>query len=411
MEIIIVSDFGYINGGNAKIAIESALQLSKKHKIHFFYGCGPIDPRFAQHNIHTICTNSGEYLKKKNKLKSALKGLNDKKNYKKLKELLNNCDQKGLIVHVHSWYKALSPSIFKALKNIPTVITNHDYFFKCPNGGFYDYQAQAICKKKALSLSCIRSNCDKRNYLFKIYRIIRQFKFNKNISKMKKLFNIYISPLSKMILTGTSNYNSKEFFVQNFIDSFNTNTRILAEKNDCIFYIGRLSDEKGIDDFCSFLSHFEYNSFKKIVIGDGERLNELKKKYENIDFVGWKTKEEIQTYLKEARLLVFPSKWYEGSPLVTKEVMSYGIPCMITTCSSAADDVVDGISGILYESGNEEDFRKKMLTVCDDQMIRKLSINAFYKFKNELYISKDYYVQTLEEVYNKIIFNTQKENS
>ena len=53
-------------------------------------------------------------------------------------------------------------------------------------------------------------------------------------------------------------------------------------------------------------------------------LDELKKAYPNLTFTGWLDKSEIDKYLMNTRALVFPSQWYEGSPLTVPEVQATG---------------------------------------------------------------------------------------
>ena len=63
---------------------------------------------------------------------------------------------------VAGWTKALSSSVFDvAFKmNFKVVLTLHDYFTACPNGGYFDYKENKICKRKPLSWKCIKCNCD-----------------------------------------------------------------------------------------------------------------------------------------------------------------------------------------------------------------------------------------------------------
>ena len=61
------------------------------------------------------------------------------------------------MVHFHGWTKALSTSTFRTVKSLglPSIVTLHDYFAACPNGGFYDYQQNAICTRRAMGASGI----------------------------------------------------------------------------------------------------------------------------------------------------------------------------------------------------------------------------------------------------------------
>ena len=49
----------------------------------------------------------------------------------------------------------MSPKIFKILHDLQVkfVVTAHDYFLACPNGGFYNYSEGRHCNLKPLSLS------------------------------------------------------------------------------------------------------------------------------------------------------------------------------------------------------------------------------------------------------------------
>jgi hypothetical protein len=46
LRVIILNDFGAVNGGAAQVAITEALGLADQgHEIVFFYGTGPVDAR------------------------------------------------------------------------------------------------------------------------------------------------------------------------------------------------------------------------------------------------------------------------------------------------------------------------------------------------------------------------------
>ena len=53
------------------------------------------------------------------------------------------------------------------------------------------------------------------------------------------------------------------------------------------------------------------------------RKEKLEKQYPNIEFVGWKNKDEVKQYMKGARALIFPSRWYETAGLTVLEAMQY----------------------------------------------------------------------------------------
>ena len=322
--VVIVNDFNFIQGGASKVAIETARILKEEGiKVYFFSAVYKnvdlID------GVEYISTNQNEALKEKNKLKGAINGIYNFKARNKMKTLLKALDRDTTIIHIHGWTKALSSSIFDiAFKmNFKVVLTLHDYFTACPNGGYFNYKQNKICKLKQLSAMCIKCNCDSRNYGFKIYRIIRQIVQNKVVKLNDRLKNVIsISEMSEKILKSTLGENTKIKRIYNPIEFEKKQNIVTAEENEYYLYVGRISQEKGVDIFCEALTDLKK---KGIVVGEGPLKNILKEKYPNINFVGWKDKENIGDYMKKAKALIFPSRWYEGAPLTPLEGFSFRV--------------------------------------------------------------------------------------
>ena len=142
--VVVINDFDYIQGGASKVAIQTANLLKENNpdlNVYFFSGAHDSKSNLRS-DVISICTNQGESLKSKNKLKGAIDNLYNFKAKKLLKELLLTLDRDETIIHVHGWTKCLSSSVFDvAFKmNFRLVLTLHDYFTACPNGGYFNYQ-------------------------------------------------------------------------------------------------------------------------------------------------------------------------------------------------------------------------------------------------------------------------------
>ena len=161
------------------------------------------------------------------------------------------------------------------------------------------------------------------------------------------------------------------YLVQNPINIGNRMS-IHAELNKDYVYIGRLSGEKGANLFCEAVTKADVHG---IIIGNGNLEDSLKIKYPNIDFLGWQNKSQINEQLKKARALIFPTLWYEGSPLTVPEVQAHGIPCIVTNCSSATDDIIDGFNGEIVEP-ELNSIVKAIRRFNDDEYVKKLSKNT-----------------------------------
>ena len=139
--IVIINDFNYIQGGASKVAIDTARMLNEYGlNVYFFSAVNKNEENID--GITYISTNQNEALKEKNKLKGAINGIYNLKAKKQLKKLLKTLDRETTIIHIHGWTKALSSSIFYVLDKMKfkTVITVHDYFLSCPNGGYFNYK-------------------------------------------------------------------------------------------------------------------------------------------------------------------------------------------------------------------------------------------------------------------------------
>ena len=113
-----------------------------------------------------------------------------------------------------------------------------------------------------------------------------------------------------------------------------------------LLYVGRVSKEKNIEDFCKInvLS-------KKIVVGDGPILCKLSEKYPNVYFIGYKFKSELAEYYKLADVFVFPSK-SDTYGIVVLEAMACGTPVAAYPVDGAIDQIKNGVNGYMHEDLN-----------------------------------------------------------
>lgn len=391
--VVVINDFDYIQGGASKVAIETANLLKREYpklNIYFFSGCTSND-NLLDNKIVNISTEQGENLKDKNKIRGMINGIYNFDAKNKLNKLLKTLNKDETIIHVHGWTKSLSCSIFDVIfkKKYKLVVTLHDYFTACPNGGYFNYKKNDVCQLKALSTKCIMCNCDSRNYMFKIYRIIRQFVQNKVVKLNDKLKNvIFISEFSKKILKNTLNKNINEYKLYNPID-YTIENKEIVNKKDYFVYVGRVSKEKGVENFCEVIT--ETNT-KGIVVGSGPELNKLKKIYNKIEFVGWKSTNDVKKYIKFAKALIFPSKWYETMGLTVVEALSLGTPVLVKNNTAAVEFVSNGKNGYVFN--NKDELKTYM---------NKMSNFKFYNDSHNLRkFNENIYVRELYKIYDNI---------
>ena len=393
--IVIVYDQAYISGGAAKIAIRSAVAMSKlNYRVIFFAGIGVPCDELKNSSIEVICLGE-EHIALTKKPSALLKGIWNRNACKKLKELLDTLDPSSTVVHIHGWTKSLSSSVFLAAyrKGFKTLVTGHEYFAICQNGGLYDYHKDCICLRRPRSLSCYLCNCDKRNYMNKIYRNFRQLRQTHILKKTRPDF-IFITEFSKEKLKPYLFHANHQYLLSNFVD-IEKRQRVQAEKNDLYLFIGRISDEKGIDLFCNAVTKAGVSG---VVIGDGSKREAYQKDYPHIQFAGWKNTEEMQEYIQRARAMIVSSKWYETMGLTVVEMQQYGVPCIVPKECAASEYVQDGQTGMLYQIGSEQALECCIKALKSDSETERLSKNFYAALDIEKYSINDY-VRRLIKIY------------
>lgn len=395
--IVLVYDQAFISGGAAKVAIKSAVALKKKgYNVIFFAVLDPIADELKDNDIPVICVG-GEHIANTKSPKTMLRGIWNGLAKSKLEELLSTLDIDKTVVHIHGWTKALSSSVFSACRKykVKTFITLHEYFTICPNGGVFDYQKDKICTLKPGSMQCKFCNCDKRNYIQKMYRNVRQFVQTRELKKLQPNV-IYITDFSKKIIKDNLKFKCKEFYVENNVE-ITDREKVNVANNESYLFVGRMSKEKGADLFCQAVTK---SNVKGVVIGSGAMEEDLKKKYPNITFTGWLNSEEMKEYINSARCLIISSKWYETMGLTILEMQAKGVPCIVPDNCAGVDYIKDKETGVVYKIGDAESLSKAIDYTKDNDVIAKLGDN----FYNEDFVSRfsiETHTENLIKAYNQ----------
>lgn len=410
--IVMVYDRATISGGAAKVAIQSAIELAKNrdNQVIYFAANSNIDECLRSNSsVKTICINTSCITETDNKVKAAIYGIWNQKGRAEFSKLLADLDPNNTIIHIHGWTKALSVSMIACAQEMsfPILITLHDYFTVCPNGGFYNYRKKTLCCAKPLSWKCISCNCDKNSYFQKIWRCIRQAVQNRYIMKSPSIHFAYIS---NRTLNLTKPYlKSKNFhYLRNPVDLSEDMSQNHPASN-IFLYAGRVSEEKGVEDFCKAITELQKRfDIRGQVVGTGPLSADLKQKYPRIEFVGWVNNEQLSCYYQMARMLVFPSIWNEGSPLIIPEALSAGLPCIVTDCTAVTETITDGVNGLIYAAGNVEDLIHKIRYSLDDSVIDLLQRNIRHSFRSADY-SYATYVEHVNRLYEDILMENSKD--
>ena len=305
------------------------------------------------------------------------------------------------IVHIHNFFPLITPSVFDACieNNIPVVHTLHNYRLICPsallmhNNKIYE---------KSIVKNAFATVADKvyRDSYFGTYAVARMIEYHKRNKTWETKVNQFIAltdfAKSKFIETGFLDH--KISVKPNFVEDNGFDNK----KEDYFLFIGRLSEEKGID---LLLNAFMHNGKPLQIIGKGPKeknVIDIASKYTNISYLGFQDKTFIMQKLKKARALIFTSICYEGMPMTILESFSAGTPVIGPNIGGPNEIINHGENGLIYQVNDLDDLNKKIsLLTTEKSLQNKLSIGARSSY--ELNYSADRNYKMLMDIYKKVI--------
>ena len=398
--VIILCDHGWINGGQAKIAIESALSLHRRGlEICFIAGSGPLDERLERSGIECHVVGEHDILSDPNRARAVVAGIWNRDAARVVSQCIAARDPRSTVIHVHGWAKALSPSIGPVITRAEAahVVTLHEYFLACPNGGFYDYQASAICTRRALGADCLTTNCDARSATHKAWRVARQLVL-KSAGRMPRDLReiIYLAPQQQAIMKPYFSRQAQWHHLPNPVGPV-PDQRVAAENNDLFLFVGRLSPEKGAETAAAAA---KLANVKIAFCGNGECNDAIRRANPDAIMAGWVEPEALATWMGRARCLVFPSLWYEGYPLVVADALRAGLPVLVSASSNAASSVRHGVDGLHLPAGDVFEWAAAMRGLVSDETAQTYSEAAFQAGRQLL--DEDQYTSQLIGIYESV---------
>lgn len=174
--------------------------------------------------------------------------------------------------------------------------------------------------------------------------------------------------------------------------NFNTFTITipLYDRPKLIGYIGRLSEEKGIENFVQALPEIlrDHKNLRVIIGGDGPLMDSIvislneNKIRERVEIVGWISHEVLPQYLNQLRLLVLPS-YTEGLPNIILEAMSCGTPVLATPVGAIPDIVKDGDTGFIISDNSPVNIARNVNRVLNSPDLLNITETARRVVKEE----------------------------
>ncbi len=246
--VVVINDDSVPSGGAAGIMLASIRQLrAREVPVTLLTGDDGANPELADLGVDVVSLG-GRHILEGGRVEAAMRGLYARKTAQLLQAWIDAHDTPGTVYHLHNWHKVLSPAAFVPLRQVAArlVLSAHDYFLACPNGGYYHYPKGKACDLEPLGLRCVASACDKRNYAHKLWRVARGtlremlFSFRNTPATVLAVHDGMIPLLER----GGIGRHCIEV-LRNPVTPWRS-SRVAAEQNQTFLFVGRLEEDKGV---------------------------------------------------------------------------------------------------------------------------------------------------------------------
>lgn len=398
MKVLMINKFLHPNGGSETYIFKLGEALEQhSHEVQFF----GMDHkgRCVGNRVNTYTSDMDFHGGSKlSKLTYPIKTIYSSEARKKLRLVLD--DFQPEVCHLNNFNYQLTPSIILEIvkwrketgHKCKIVFTAHDYQLVCPNHQLKNPITHENCEKclGGHFMNCVKGKCIHGSTAKSIIGTMEAefWKMNGAYKYIDKI--ICCSEFLKTKMDTNPLFGEKTIALHNFVERVEPKT---VEKKDYVLYFGRFSEEKGINtlvETCNLLPDIQF-----VFAGSGP-LEESIKGVSNIQNVGFQKGEALEKLIREARLSIYPSEWYENCPFSVMESQMYGTPVLGADIGGIPELIQVGKTGELFKSGNAEELKSKIQKLWDD---KKLCDEYSENCKGISFDTVDEYYEKIMKVY------------
>ena len=365
MKILMINKFLYPKGGAETYVLKLGGYLEQQgHEVQYF---GMDDEKRTVGNRMNAYTRNMDFHGGWNldKVTYAIRTIYSFEARIKIRLVLE--DFQPDVCHLNNFNYQLTPAILLEIENwrkehqreCKIIYTAHDYNLICPNHLCRNPITNENCEKcfGGHFGNCVKGKCIHGSLAKSVTGAAEAYFWNwrgayRYIDKM-----ICCSRFLKNKMDTNPVFQKKTIVLHNFIDERLKKT---VQKEDYVLYFGRYSQEKGLHtliEACKELSEIPF-----VFAGSGP-LELEPGDAENIKNVGFQTGEALENLIRKAAFSVCPSECYENCPFSILESLLFGTPVLGADIGGIPELIEVGRTGELFESGNKEDLKRKILSL------------------------------------------------
>jgi glycosyltransferase involved in cell wall biosynthesis len=334
MKILLVHNSYQLPGGEDQVfAQETELLRGRGHQVIVYQA-------------------SNDQVKGQNVLVTVANTIWNQRTHRELRQLMQR--EKPDIVHVHNTFQVISPAIYYAAneEGIPVVQTLHNFRLLCPASTFFrDGKVCEDCLGKSIPWPGVLHSCYRGSTLASA-AVTAMLATHNYKQTWNETISAYIAltdfARNKFIEGG---FPAEKIFVKpNYLQ---TDPGPGDGKGNYALFVGRLTAEKGISTLLEAWRQIG-NDFPLQIAGDGplaSSVEQASREMESVTWLKWLPRAEILQRMKDASVLILPSTWYEGFPMIITEAFAVGLPVIASNLGSMSSIVDHQRTGLHFEPG------------------------------------------------------------
>lgn len=270
------------------------------------------------------------------------------------------------VAHAHNVYHHISPAIFSKLKSlgIPTVLTLHDLKIACPCYKMMTHDG--VCERckggKIWNVAvhkCVKDSRLLSSVILAETAVHRLLGCYRDVDKMITPSRFFIE---KFVEWGWP--RDRFTYIPNFVDTRQFQPRGAVGKT--FVYLGRLLFDKGVGTFIRAVAQA---GVKGWIVGTGPEEQQLRQLAQelnaDVEFLGYKTGEDMADTIRNARVMVLPSELYENAPMSVLEAYALDRPVIGADIGGIPELIKVGETGALFPSRNVDALAEQLRYFAD----------------------------------------------
>ncbi|MFD2111276.1 glycosyltransferase family 4 protein [Thiorhodococcus fuscus] len=250
------------------------------------------------------------------------------------------------VAHFHNTFPQMSPSVYAVCRkhSVPVVQTLHNFRLICPGALLMRNDRPCEDCVGTTLLPALIHRCYRQSFAA-TFSLALTLQFNRLVGSYRNNVDRYIAltQFQRTCLVKGGIPEHKIVVKPNF----------LAKPPDqgtgnggYALFVGRLTREKGVDLLLTAWKGLRDLRLK--VAGDGELRAELQQQSRlhdlPVEFLGFQHYQDVLRLIGGASLLIMPSRWYEGFPMILLEAFACGTPVVASSIGSL-EEIVSNVPG------------------------------------------------------------------